>query len=65
MSVVEEPRDPLHKSPSDSARPRLKVVRIEFIGVTGAAGDELDDRQNGAIKEILLWLHQQEHTPET
>lgn len=41
----------------------LKVARVELVGVDGAAGDEFDDRQNGAIKEILVWLYRYKQAP--
>ena len=39
------------------------VVRVEVVGVDGTAGDELDDRQNHAIKEILLWQYRHTQAP--
>jgi hypothetical protein len=41
----------------------VEVARVEVVGVDGAAGDELDDPQNDAIKEILLWLYRYEQRP--
>lgn len=38
-------------------RPQCVQLRgIEFISLAGNAGDDLDARQNAAIKEILIWL---------
>ena len=41
----------------------VRVARVEVVGVDGAAGDDLDDRQNGAIKEILVWLYRYKQAP--
>jgi hypothetical protein len=39
----------------------LRVERIELVPATGAAGREIEARQNLAIKEIVLWLQRQGH----
>lgn len=33
-------------------------VRVEFVTMHGPEGQALEERQLAAIKEILLWLHQ-------
>ena len=48
---------------SAKAQGPVRVARVEVVGVDGAAGDELDDRQNNALKEILLWLYRHSQAP--
>lgn len=46
-------------------RERPRVALIDLIPAAGAAGDELEARQNAAIKEIIQWLQRQERTGST
>jgi hypothetical protein len=34
----------------------IALTAVEVVALAGTAGDELDARQDAAIKEILLWL---------
>lgn len=38
----------------------LRVAGVELVGVSGDAGDDLDARQNAAIKDILRWMQQKD-----
>jgi hypothetical protein len=43
---------------SHKNRPALRTARVEWLPLAGRPGDELEARQNAAIKEILHWLQQ-------
>lgn len=52
-----EPTTPTERP--EGRRSPIRHVRVEVIPATGHAADELDARQNAAIKEILQWLQRQ------
>jgi hypothetical protein len=56
--VVPEP-DPVDDSPAETRPGRARPGAVEFVVLSGTAGDELDARQNAAIREVLMWLHRQ------
>jgi hypothetical protein len=59
--VVPRP-DPADGSLAEARLDRLRVAAVELIPLGGTAGDELEARQDAAIREVLLWLQRrQEH----
>jgi hypothetical protein len=60
--VVPEP-DPVDDSQAEARPGRVRPGAVEFVVLSGTAGDELDARQAAAIREVLVWLHRQrEHS---
>ena len=52
------------RQPATSRSGHIRVKSVELISLAGTAGDELEARQDAAIREVLLWLQRRQgHAP--
>lgn len=55
--------NPVDDSLTEARPGRLRVAAVELIPFGGTAGDELEARQDAAVREVLLWLQRQREHP--